>query len=121
MISHYLSDPNDDVQIATKNLLADFLQEMKTIAAVQRRTEEKIRHIREPNIHEDERRNEERLPDITMMHSERVAFIPEGEHHDGEAGAEVDLKDTGGEYAFSWERHSIDLCHSLCTWTKCEG
>ena len=94
---------------------------MKTIAAVQKRTEEKVRHIREPNIHEDERRNEERLPDITMMHPERVASIPEGEHHDGEAGTEVDLKDTGGDHALAREKNSIDVSHSLHTWTKRKG
>lgn len=85
------------MRIATVNLLADFLSEMRTIAAVQKRTEEKIRHIREPNVHDDDRRAEDRLPDITMAHTDRAAFIPEGERlHEGEIGSEIDIKDTGG-------------------------
>lgn len=101
MSSHYLSDPNDEVRIATVNLLSDFLREMQSIATVQKpRTEDRIRHAREPNTHDDDRRNEERLPDITMTHPERAAFLPEGEHlHDGETGSEMDSKDIGGKYS----------------------
>lgn len=101
------------MRIATVHLLADFLSEMKTIAAVQKRTEEKIRHIREPNAHDEERRAEDRLPDITMMHTDRAAFIPEGEHlHEGEIGSDIDIKDTGGELL-----QCLEMQH--CVWCWC--
>ncbi|THH12251.1 hypothetical protein EW145_g93 [Phellinidium pouzarii] len=95
----YLSDPTEDVRVATENLLADFLRELRTIAGVQKRTEDKARLLREADAYELGRRPDDKLPDITMTHPERAAFLPEGEGfvqtHDGESISEVDVKDTG--------------------------
>ncbi|KAI5120665.1 hypothetical protein M0805_006954 [Coniferiporia weirii] len=95
----YLSDPTEDVRIATENLLADFLREMRSIAMVQKRTEDKAKLTREADAYEQGRRPDDKLPDITMTHPERAAFLPEGEgfmqSHDGESASEVDVKDTG--------------------------
>jgi len=36
----YLSDPTEDVRVATENLLADFLREIRDISEIRRRREE---------------------------------------------------------------------------------
>ncbi|EJD01507.1 ARM repeat-containing protein [Fomitiporia mediterranea MF3/22] len=94
----YLSDPTEDVRVATENLLAEFLREMKEIAEVKKKTEEKVRHPREAETYELGRRADDRLPDITMTHPERAAFLPEGDGlqtHEGENGTDINIKDTG--------------------------
>ncbi|KAL5507888.1 hypothetical protein ACEPAH_5506 [Sanghuangporus vaninii] len=91
----YLSDPTEDVRVATENLLAEFLREMRDIAIIQKKTEER-KSMREPDTLEHGRRVDDRLPDITMTHPERAAFLPEGEENrDGEPVPEADIKDTG--------------------------
>ena len=95
--SKYLSDPTEDVRTATENLLADFLREMRDIAIVQKRSEDKARHIRDMEAYEQARKADDTLPDITMTHPERAAFLPEGESSTGETVAEQDVKDIGSE------------------------
>lgn len=76
----YLSDPTEDVRVATENILADFLREIRDVSMVRQRKEE---HAESSDL----RRSDEKLPDITMSHSERALFIPEsdfGHDHDGE-------------------------------------
>ncbi|KAI0650504.1 ARM repeat-containing protein [Trametes meyenii] len=99
----YLSDPTDDVRVATEGLLADFLREIRDVTVVQRRQEEQIRVKRESTVTEGPRRIEsEKLPEITMDHPERGAFIAEHddvfdndlENHD-ERHDEPDIRDIG--------------------------
>ncbi|OAX34794.1 ARM repeat-containing protein [Rhizopogon vinicolor AM-OR11-026] len=75
----YLSDPTEDVRVATENILSDFLREVKDVSMVRQRKEE---HAESSDL----RRSDEKLPDITMSHSERALFIPESDYadHDGE-------------------------------------
>ncbi|KAI0375893.1 ARM repeat-containing protein [Pilatotrama ljubarskyi] len=74
----YLSDPTDDVRVATESLLADFLREIRDVTMVQKRQEEQARARREATITESSRRADgEKLPEITMDHPERGAFISE--------------------------------------------
>ena len=95
-LSEYLSDAMDDVRVATENLFAEFLREMKDIAIIQKKTEER-RSMREAETLEHSRRGDDKLPDITMTHPERAAFLPEGEENeDGDVVQEADIKDTGG-------------------------
>lgn len=100
--SKYLSDPTEDVRVATENLLADFLREMRDIAFVQRRAEEKARLAREAELdrHDGEK---EKLPDITMSHPERAAFLPEDDgflgRHDSDIVPDAEHRDTGGLFA----------------------
>ncbi|PIL37367.1 hypothetical protein GSI_01060 [Ganoderma sinense ZZ0214-1] len=78
----YLSDPTDDVRVATEGLLADFLREIREVTVVQRRHEEQLKAKREATVMEASRRAEaekEKLPDITMEHHERASFIPEND------------------------------------------
>ncbi|OBZ70045.1 Protein VAC14 [Grifola frondosa] len=77
----YLSDPTDDVRVATENILADFLREIRDVTIVQRRHEEQLKNKRDfagADQSQQARRAEgDKLPDITMAHSERAPFIPE--------------------------------------------
>lgn len=100
--SKYLSDPNEEVRTATKNLLAGFLKEMRDIAMVQKRADERARLAKETDQSEQGRRydaDREKLPDITMSHPERAAFLPEDDglmsSYD-ESVPDTEIKDVGG-------------------------
>ncbi|KAI0751034.1 ARM repeat-containing protein [Daedaleopsis nitida] len=78
----YLSDPTDDVRVATDHLLGNFLQEIKDVTMVQKQYQERLRAKRESNVAETPRRadmEKDKLPDITMEHPERASFIPEND------------------------------------------
>ncbi|KAH9943223.1 ARM repeat-containing protein [Epithele typhae] len=84
----YLSDPTDDVRVATEGLLADFLREIKDVTQVQKRHQEILRSKQaaaaaaSAAASETARRlefEEDKLPDITMDHPERATFIPEND------------------------------------------
>ncbi|KAH7919535.1 ARM repeat-containing protein [Leucogyrophana mollusca] len=94
----YLSDPIEDVRVATENILADFLREIRDVSVVRRRQED---HADGTSEH---RPAEENLPDITLSHSEHALFIPERDvvrDHDGEYSmkdepkSEKDIRGTG--------------------------
>lgn len=94
-----MSDPTEDVRVATENILSDFLREIRDVSMVRQRKEE---HAESSDL----RRPDEKLPDITMSHSERALFIPESDYaeHDGEHGSKDELKledfrGTGGRYS----------------------
>ncbi|KAF8592196.1 ARM repeat-containing protein [Ramaria rubella] len=100
----YLSDPTQDVKVATENLLADFLREVRDVTLLQKRHEAQAKVRREAELQEEVRRAEnerEKLPDITMTHSERAMFVPEHGVEDGKerepnaSDKEVDHRDTG--------------------------
>jgi hypothetical protein len=110
IIRKYLSDPMDDVKVATENLLADFLREVREVAYLQKRREEKVKAQRyakqEQREHRDTDPPKEALPEITMVVPDRAAFIPDNDGqsslHDGESFREKepaaeDDRDTGGE------------------------
>lgn len=97
--SKYLSDPTEDVKVATEKILLDFLHELRDIAVVQKKAEERARTQRDVDAYEQGRRADDRLPDITMTHPERAAFLPEGDKaatQERETVQDVDIKDTGG-------------------------
>lgn len=102
----YLSDPTEDVRIATDNLLADFLKEIRDIAKVQKHYEEKMKQRELEQREQQVRRQDEKLPDITMSHSERAAFISEGEvAYDVSPREEISqeteyIRDTGGAHNY---------------------
>lgn len=107
--SKYLSDPTDDVRVATEGLLADFLREIKDVTAIQRRHEEQLKVKREATVTEASRRLEvekerEKLPEITMDHPERATFISENDEvfdndleTPDEKHPESELRDTGSK------------------------
>ncbi|KZT05649.1 ARM repeat-containing protein [Laetiporus sulphureus 93-53] len=76
----YLSDPVDDVRMATENLLADFLHEIRDVTAVQRRNEEQLKAKREAA--EQSRRADlenERSPEPVAINGDRGVFMPEND------------------------------------------
>ncbi|KAI0340907.1 ARM repeat-containing protein [Trametopsis cervina] len=75
----YLSDPTEDVRIATENLLADFLREIRDVTLVQRHHEDQLKAKKAAEAEHVSRTDgdKEKLPDITMAASERAAFVPE--------------------------------------------
>ncbi len=105
-VRKYLSDPTDDVRVATEGLLADFLRELRVVTNVQKRQEEQAKARREATLAESYRRHEgekERLPDITMDHPERGAFLTEHDdvfdndlEHQEDRQEEQEVRETGG-------------------------
>jgi hypothetical protein len=114
----YLSDPTEDVRVATENILADFLREIRDVSMVRQRKED---HAESSDL----RRSDEKLPDITMSHSERALFIPESDYvdHDGEYSLKdehrsEDYRGTGGRHSQSGFIETNSSC-SLGSWTGC--
>jgi vacuole morphology and inheritance protein 14 len=83
--SKYLSDPTEDVHVATENLMADFLREIRDIAVFALRSEEKARINGETKSLEprEPKRPDDRLSNLTVVLPERGAFITD---HDGTLG-----------------------------------
>lgn len=116
----YLSDPTEDVRVATENILADFLREIRDVSMVRQRKEE---HDESSDL----RRPDEKLPDITMSHSERALFIPEsdfGHDHDGEFSLKdehksEDYRGTGGRCCLNAFVESAHYSRSLGSGAGC--
>ena len=90
----YLSDPTEDVRVATENLLAAFLHEIREVTIVQKRYEEQMKARREAALLEQTRRGDadlekEKSSDVSTTHPERASFVPEGEDADSENALEV--------------------------------
>jgi vacuole morphology and inheritance protein 14 len=86
--------------VATENLLADFLREIRDVSVVRRRHEEQAKASRVADLMSVK----EKLPDIALS-SERAAFIPENDSdsfQDGDSllkddhGSEAEHRDAGG-------------------------
>lgn len=104
----YLSDPTEDVRVATETILADFLRETRDVTVVRKRSEEQAKSKQDSEPNEQPRRpdtDKESLPDITLGHSERAAFISENDvlsNDDSDLTpkddplSESDYRDTGG-------------------------
>ncbi|KAF7301984.1 Heat repeat containing protein [Mycena indigotica] len=99
----YLSDPTEDVRVATETLLADFVREIREITVVRRRTEEKAKSQRDTSsIRQSDHGGDDRLPDFSVDPSERAVFLPEndepityGEEVKEEVANDLDYRDTG--------------------------
>ncbi|KAJ7167531.1 vacuolar protein 14 C-terminal Fig4p binding-domain-containing protein [Mycena filopes] len=85
----YLSDPTEDVRVATETLLADFVREIRDVSVVRKRAEEKAQSKRDDS-------SSDSLPDFSVDHSERSVFIAE---NDGDfellGTSPIDYRDTG--------------------------
>jgi hypothetical protein len=78
----YLSDPTEDVKVATEGVLADFLHEIQEITLLQKRKEEKARAAREAlNAHTDktEETKAQSGAEADNEQLSRGAFMPDGE------------------------------------------
>lgn len=107
MYRKYLSDPTEDVRVATETLLADFLREIRDVSVVRRRKEEHTKMKKDKEQSEPIRRPDtDKLPDIYLSHPGRAAFFQENDSvlsdTDEEIGlneikAEVEQRDNGGK------------------------
>ncbi|KAL0580708.1 hypothetical protein V5O48_001266 [Marasmius crinis-equi] len=94
----YLSDPTDDVKVATEVLLADFLREIREVCSIKTRIDETKPHKRNEDADFMPRRDLETNPD----QSDRAVFLNdkdsrpayENEPKD-DCASEVDVRDTG--------------------------
>ncbi|KAJ7639166.1 vacuolar protein 14 C-terminal Fig4p binding-domain-containing protein [Roridomyces roridus] len=103
----YLSDPTEDVRVATETLLADFVREIRDISVVRKRTEEKARSHRDTSsVRRSESGADDRLPDISLDHSERAVFIAENDdsstYGDESAVKEDPLTDSDYRVTGAW-------------------
>jgi vacuole morphology and inheritance protein 14 len=98
----YLSDPTEDVRVATENLLADFLRELRDVTFVSRQFELHTKLTPTESVRRGEG-DGEKLPDLTLENAERALYMLENDEHDSSAldsrddSADVDMHDTGGE------------------------
>ncbi|KAF5388338.1 hypothetical protein D9615_000638 [Tricholomella constricta] len=100
----YLSDPTEDVRVATETLLADFLREIRDVSIVRRQLEDqaKAQTPAESLRHVDMQEN---LPELTLETSERAVFINDNEYQsshetdsamkDDYASTNIDDRDIG--------------------------
>lgn len=117
--------------MATEGLLAGFLREIKDVTAVRKRHEEQAKAKREATATESSsRRNDterERLPDITMDHSERGAFIAEHDdvfdndlENQEDGREEQEIRETGGEpFRTDGITMAFNVACSLATRSRC--
>ncbi|KAG8757376.1 hypothetical protein FRC11_004590 [Ceratobasidium sp. 423] len=106
----YLSDPTEDVKVATENVLADFLLEIQAITNLQKKEEGKARAAREANAAQNEKAEERGSQAGTDADSEnlsRGAFMP-----DGEAKPTVDTANKALE---------VDAVHESGAWVPGQG
>ncbi|KAG5648826.1 hypothetical protein DXG03_000175 [Asterophora parasitica] len=88
----YLSDPTEDVRVATESLLADFLYEISQVSKLRRKLDDQLK-ARTPS--ESLRRVDvqEKLPALTLETSERAVFINDNEDelsHETESAVKED-------------------------------
>jgi hypothetical protein len=85
----YLSDPTEDVRVATEAILADFLREIKDITFVSKRSEEQARQ-------EAGGRQQEHPPYLAPEHEDghQDAYYPDDGHYESED------RDLGGTIVF---------------------
>ncbi|CAE7233428.1 unnamed protein product [Rhizoctonia solani] len=106
----YLSDPTEDVRVATENVLADFLLEIQEITNLQKRKEEKARAVREALAAQNEKAEESKAAQGTDADNEQLsrgAFMP-----DGEAKPAVDAANKAPE---------VEAAHESGAWIPGQG
>jgi vacuole morphology and inheritance protein 14 len=103
--SKYLSDPSEDVRVATEVVLSEFLKEIRVITAVARKTHGELAPKQEVAIEEVEPSGESQ-GDTTPIHSEEDdgdVNYPDGSNTD------FDDRDLGCQYS----SHSLGNCLTL--------
>ncbi|PPQ70437.1 hypothetical protein CVT26_013931 [Gymnopilus dilepis] len=111
----YLSDPTEDVRVATENLLADFLRELRDVTYVSRQLEHrsKAKLPAEPLRRGD--LEGEKLPDLTMENAERALYMLEDDEQDHSVHSSQVDKDEGSD------ADDGDAGGTLDARTRCQG
>lgn len=140
--SKYLSDPTEDVKVATENILAEFLKEIRDIAILQRRRDEAIRVAKYKRQQQQQQQvlNHKSSKGTLNVDVEKIvpdekgAFISDGDGRESlldaesiaqrDSGADVEEgndRDTGGRYylEFLLRRIRSDIKRSLGPRTGC--
>ncbi|KAJ6538479.1 vacuolar protein 14 C-terminal Fig4p binding-domain-containing protein [Mycena vulgaris] len=85
----YLSDPTEDVRVATETLLADFVREIRDVSVVRKRAEEQARSKRDSgSIRRSDLGGDDRLPDFSSNYGDEMALKDD-------SATDVDYRDTG--------------------------
>lgn len=107
------------MRIATENLLADFLREIRDVTLVQRHHEDQLKAKRAIEAETAARGadgDKEKLPDITMAAPERAAFVPEYDEESiddtsttppDEKEGDIDERDLGGRVYIRMQRKTV--------------
>ena len=118
----YLSDPTDDVKVATEILLADFLREIREICSLKTRIDDA-----KPQRRNEDGESPRADADVPQEPSEQAIFLNEKDSqpfYDNEAKddltSEVDIRDTGGMCPPSSWKNAYDVLHSLAPWARCQ-
>ena len=118
----YLSDPTEDVRVATENLLADILREIRDVTIVSRQL---YQQSKPKTPAESIRRSElegEKLPDLTLENAERALYMMENDEESTHSnqlggpseGSDIDDRETGGMRLY-WRRFQRLNLYSLDT------
>lgn len=75
----YLSDPTEDVKVATEGVLADFLHEIQEITLLQKRKEERARAAREALAAQVDKAEDGKGSEAENEQLSKGAFMPDGE------------------------------------------
>lgn len=106
--SKYLSDPLEDVRVATETLLAEFMREIRDVSNVQRKPTESLYRFKPNSEKADSVRQpdrSEKMLDMSVEDAEKAAFIldhDERSSYDQKAtlkddlASDIDYRDTGG-------------------------
>lgn len=109
----YLTDPTEDVKVATEGVLADFLHEIQDITILQKHKEEKARAAREVSNAQAGKGDDTKVTPVSEAENEQLsrgAFMPDGDEKSVDptkekAGGEVEAPhDTGGMWHVSSSR-----------------
>lgn len=101
----YLSDPTEDVRVATENLLADFLREIRDVTTVSRQLQQRPKSQTPAESLRRAESEAEILPDLNLESAERALLLLENDDQETSvhgsarnAGpSEFDDRDIGGK------------------------
>ncbi|KAF9480691.1 ARM repeat-containing protein [Pholiota conissans] len=102
----YLSDPTEDVRVATENLLADFLRELRDVTIVSQQLEQQGKKTPAESLRRG-RGDGEKLPDLTLENTERQLYMLENEEHERSTqssrfGNREDVSDVDDQDVGAW-------------------
>ena len=106
--SKYLSDPTEDVRVATENLLADLLREIRDVTTVSRQLPQRPKSKTPAESLPRVETEVEVLPDLNLESAERALLMLENDEQETSAhgsqtsarnagSLEFDDRDIGGE------------------------
>jgi vacuole morphology and inheritance protein 14 len=97
----YLSDPTEDVRVATENILADFLREIRHVTSVRKRAEEQAAKAKREAAAvdgeaEDKDPSEEASQTAFAPGSMANSVADSTSNYRDEQASDIDIRDVGG-------------------------